>query len=196
MDQTDALNDFHPLIRGWFERTYGTPTAPQTLGWPSISSGRHTLILAPTGSGKTLAAFLWAINHLVEQHLEGTLPPGVRILYVSPLKALNNDIERNLEGPLLGIRDAASEAGLTMPAIRTGVRTGDVRAPFAAEPAQECSDPLERALRCGKTDPHEVLLCRLLEPLKREGEVHPPLVPAQRVYFVNDHVLDRPEHRP
>jgi ATP-dependent Lhr-like helicase len=125
MDSTGTLNDFHPVVRDWFERTYGTPTPPQTLGWPSISSGKHTLILAPTGSGKTLAAFLWAINHLVEQHLEGTLPPGVRILYVSPLKALNNDIERNLEGPLSGIRHAASEAGLNLPSIRTGVRTGD-----------------------------------------------------------------------
>ena len=125
MDSTGTLSDFHPVVRDWFERTYGAPTPPQTLGWPSISSGKHTLILAPTGSGKTLAAFLWAINHLVEQHLEGTLPPGVRILYVSPLKALNNDIERNLEGPLEGIRHAASEAGLKLPAIRTAVRTGD-----------------------------------------------------------------------
>jgi ATP-dependent Lhr-like helicase len=96
MDTTGTLKDFHPVVRGWFERTYGTPTPPQTLGWPSISSGKHTLILAPTGSGKTLAAFLWAINHLVEQHIGEKLPPGVRILYVSPLKALNNDIERNL----------------------------------------------------------------------------------------------------
>ncbi|HEX7574598.1 MAG TPA: DEAD/DEAH box helicase, partial [Bacteroidota bacterium] len=125
MDSTGTLSDFHPAVRDWFRRTYGAPTPPQTLGWPSISSGKHTLILAPTGSGKTLAAFLWAINHLVEQHLEGTLLPGVRILYVSPLKALNNDIERNLEGPLAGIRHAASEAGLNLPAIRTGVRTGD-----------------------------------------------------------------------
>jgi len=125
MDSTGTLSDFHPVVRDWFERTYGAPTPPQTLGWPSISSGKHTLILAPTGSGKTLAAFLWAINHLVEQHLEGTLPPGVRILYVSPLKALNNDIERNLEGPLEGIGHAASEAGLKLPAIRTAVRTGD-----------------------------------------------------------------------
>ncbi len=125
MDSTGILNDFHPAVRNWFQRTYGAPTPPQTLGWPSISSGKNTLILAPTGSGKTLAAFLWAINHLVEQHLEGTLPPGVRILYVSPLKALNNDIERNLEGPLEGIGQAAAEAGLKLPAIRTGVRTGD-----------------------------------------------------------------------
>ncbi|HMK38038.1 MAG TPA: DEAD/DEAH box helicase, partial [Bacteroidota bacterium] len=125
MEISSALDDFHPAVRNWFLRTYGSPTPPQTLGWPGISSGRNTLILAPTGSGKTLAAFLWAINHLVEQHLQGTLPRGVRILYLSPLKALNNDIERNLEGPLEGIRRAAREEGLELPALRTGVRTGD-----------------------------------------------------------------------
>ncbi|MEK9137756.1 MAG: DEAD/DEAH box helicase, partial [Bacteroidota bacterium] len=95
------------------------------MGWPSISSGSHTLILAPTGSGKTLAAFLWAINHLTEQHLMEDLRPGVRILYVSPLKALNNDIERNLEAPLQGIREHARRAALRLPQIRVAVRTGD-----------------------------------------------------------------------
>jgi ATP-dependent Lhr-like helicase len=125
MDSSGTLDDFHPAVRNWFERTYGAPTPPQFLGWPSISSGRNTLILAPTGSGKTLAAFLWAVNHIVEQHIREPLLPGVRILYVSPLKALNNDIERNLEGPLAGIRQAAAESGVNLPAIRTGVRTGD-----------------------------------------------------------------------
>jgi len=125
MDQQGTLADFHPAVRDWFVHTYGSPTPPQTLGWPSISSGKNTLILAPTGSGKTLAAFLWAINHLVEQHLSEKLPEGVRILYISPLKALNNDIGRNLEGPLEGIRRAAEEAGLNLPPIRTGIRTGD-----------------------------------------------------------------------
>ena len=125
MDTPSPLADFHPAVRSWFAKTYGTPTPPQVLGWPSISAGSNTLILAPTGSGKTLAAFLWAINHLVEQHLAETLPEGVRILYVSPLKALNNDIERNLEGPLEGIRRSAAESGLRLPQIRTAVRTGD-----------------------------------------------------------------------
>ena len=115
MESTGPLDDFHPLVRGWFEQTYGTPTPPQSLGWPSISSGRHTLILAPTGSGKTLAAFLWAINHVVEQRIGEPLTPGVRILYISPLKALNNDIERNLEEPLEGIRRAATAAGMSFP---------------------------------------------------------------------------------
>ncbi|MBX2991897.1 MAG: DEAD/DEAH box helicase [Bacteroidetes bacterium] len=119
------LNDFHPTVRRWFEKTFGEPSPPQVQGWPSISSGKHTLILAPTGSGKTLAAFLWAINHLVEQHLAKELPPGVRILYVSPLKALNNDIQRNLELPLEGIRQEAEADGLKLPAITTAVRTGD-----------------------------------------------------------------------
>jgi len=125
MNSPHPLTDFHPIVRRWFEHTYGEPSPPQVLGWPSISSGRNTLILAPTGSGKTLAAFLWAINHLVEQHLREKLEPGVRILYVSPLKALNNDIERNLELPLHGINEEARAGGLNLPPIRTAVRTGD-----------------------------------------------------------------------
>ena len=125
MNTQHSLADFHPVVRRWFEQTYGEPSPPQVLGWPSISSGKNTLILAPTGSGKTLAAFLWAINHLVEQHLRERLDPGVRILYVSPLKALNNDIERNLAVPLQGIKAGAATAGLKLPLIRTAVRTGD-----------------------------------------------------------------------
>ena len=120
-----ALRDFHPIVRQWFEETFDETSPPQVLGWGAISSGKNTLILAPTGSGKTLAAFLWAINHLVEQHLREELRPGVRILYVSPLKALNNDIERNLEQPLLGIRHRARAAELKIPGISTAVRTGD-----------------------------------------------------------------------
>ncbi len=125
MSAPNILDDFHPVVRRWFEKTFGEPSPPQTKGWPSISSGTNTLILAPTGSGKTLAAFLWAINHLVEQHLAETLKPGVRILYVSPLKALNNDIQRNLELPLAGIRKEAEAEGIALPIITTAVRTGD-----------------------------------------------------------------------
>ncbi len=139
MDARGTLADFHPAVRDWFVRTYGSPTPPQTLGWPSISAGKNTLILAPTGSGKTLAAFLWAINHLVEQHLSGELPEGVRILYISPLKALNNDIGRNLEGPLEGIRRTAAESGLDIPKIRTGIRTGDT--PQTARAAMQRKPP-------------------------------------------------------
>jgi ATP-dependent helicase Lhr and Lhr-like helicase len=125
MEPHQVLSRFHPAVRDWFVEAFGAPSPPQILGWPSISSGQHTLILAPTGSGKTLAAFLWAINHLVEQHLTEELPPGVRVLYVSPLKALNNDIQRNLEAPLHGIRSRARTLGLSLPLITTAVRTGD-----------------------------------------------------------------------
>ena len=125
MDSHNVLADFHPLVRRWFERAYGEPSPPQRLGWPSIAAGQNTLILAPTGSGKTLAAFLWTINHLIEQQLQEELSPGVRVLYVSPLKALNNDIARNLEAPLSGIRQEAVAAGIQLPTIHTAVRTGD-----------------------------------------------------------------------
>ncbi len=120
-----CLQDFHPIVRGWFEKTFGEPSPPQVLGWPSISAGKHTLILAPTGSGKTLAAFLWAINHVTEQHIHERLTPGIRILYISPLKALNNDVERNLQKPLTGIREEAQRQGVKLPLLRTAVRTGD-----------------------------------------------------------------------
>ena len=122
------LDDFHPLVRSWFSRTFTDATPPQVLGWPPISRGEHTLILAPTGSGKTLAAFLWAINHLLEQHLRERLAPGVRILYVSPLKALNNDIERNLQDPLAGIQTEARRQRVQAPEISVAVRTGDTPA--------------------------------------------------------------------
>lgn len=125
LDTESVLIGFHPVVRRWFERTYAFPSPPQLQGWPSIAAGNHTLILAPTGSGKTLAAFLWAINHCVEERLEGDCEPGVRILYVSPLKALNNDIERNLQLPLEGIRDEAHRQGIRLPALHTAVRTGD-----------------------------------------------------------------------
>ena len=125
MAQDDPLEAFHPLVRRWFRRAYGDPSPPQRLGWPPIAAGENTLILAPTGSGKTLASFLWAINHVVEQLLDAPLAPGIRILYVSPLKALNNDIARNLEAPLAGIRAEALEEGIALPPIRTAVRTGD-----------------------------------------------------------------------
>src|SRR6266571_3613751 len=101
----DAL--FHPVVADWFAARFGAPTAPQREGWPAIASGQDTLIAAPTGSGKTLAAFLWSINRLVDQGLSGTLGGGTRVVYVSPLKALGNDIERNLEVPLQGVREMA-----------------------------------------------------------------------------------------
>src|ERR1044071_966822 len=98
--------EFHPTVARWFEERFGSPTEPQERGWPAIQSGGHTLIAAPTGSGKTLAAFLAALDHLFREGLAGALPDETRVLYVSPLKALSNDIHKNLEEPLTGIRAA------------------------------------------------------------------------------------------
>ncbi len=119
------LAGFHPAVATWFDRTFGQPTPPQVEGWPAIREGRHTLIASPTGSGKTLAAFLCAIDDLVRQGLDEGLPERVQILYVSPLKALSNDIERNLQAPLEGIRGTLEELGFGDVDIRTAVRTGD-----------------------------------------------------------------------
>ena len=99
MDRSEVLNIFHPLVKEWFLSNIGTPSLPQVLGWPQIQSGKNVLISAPTGAGKTLAAFLESINRLLEMGLQNQLPEGVFILYVSPLKALNNDINKNLEIP-------------------------------------------------------------------------------------------------
>src|SRR4051812_47152565 len=122
MDATDPLAPFLPPVREWFRSALGEPTPPQRLGWPAIAAGQHTLILAPTGSGKTLAAFLACLDGLWRQ---GPLLPGVRVLYISPLKALNNDIHRNLQLPLEGVAAAARTLGQELPAIESAVRTGD-----------------------------------------------------------------------
>src|SRR5436189_5937496 len=95
---------FHPGVARWFESRFGSATEPQRLAWPAIQSGRHTLISAPTGSGKTLAAFLAALDHLFREGLEAELPDETQVVYVSPLKALSNDIRKNLQEPLAGIR--------------------------------------------------------------------------------------------
>ena len=115
----------HPLIRDWFVERFGTPTEPQEQGWPYILARRTTLISAPTGSGKTLAAFLACIDRLARKALSGDLQDRTQVLYVSPLKALGNDIQKNLEIPLGEILQKAGERGLLMPSIRTAVRTGD-----------------------------------------------------------------------
>lgn len=157
---SSVLNNFHPAVQGWFTKTFGQPSPPQQLGWHSILSGKNTLIVAPTGSGKTLAAFLWCINHLVEENIslsnavasdektgtkqssqtseqsprrsaKGVASPncnlfwGIRVLYISPLKALNNDIHRNLEIPLQGILQEAKAQGVHLTPISSAVRTGD-----------------------------------------------------------------------
>ncbi len=122
----NGLELFLPPVRAWFEETFGRPTPPQAQGWPAIQRGEHTLILAPTGSGKTLAAFLWGIDRLFHELTAGeTEDDGVRLVYISPLKALNNDIQRNLRAPLAGIRVKADELGQALPSIRVAVRSGD-----------------------------------------------------------------------
>jgi len=125
----DSLAWAHPLVAEWFVGKFGTPTEPQEQGWPHILAGRTTLISAPTGSGKTLAAFLACIDRLVRKALAGDLADRTEVLYVSPLKALGNDIQKNLEGPLGEILALAGERGLLMPEIRTAVRTGDTLQP-------------------------------------------------------------------
>ena len=119
----------HPLVAEWFVQSFGTPTEPQEQGWPHILGGRTTLISAPTGSGKTLAAFLACIDRLVRKALASDLADRTEVLYISPLKALGNDIQKNLEVPLGEILAMAGERGLLMPEIRTAVRTGDTLMP-------------------------------------------------------------------
>src|SRR6516162_1972097 len=118
----DSLSWAHPVVQEWFTGKFGTPTEPQEQGWPHILAGSTTLISAPTGSGKTLAAFLACIDALVRQALSGELADRTETLYISPLKALGNDIQKNLEGPLAEIMTLAGEKGLLMPEIRVAVR--------------------------------------------------------------------------
>src|SRR5207302_5774946 len=124
----ESLAWAHPLVQEWFVKPSATPTEPQEQGWPHILAGKTTLISAPTGSGKTLAAFLICIDALVRKALSGDLRDRTEVLYVSPLKALSNDIQKNLEVPLGEIFQLAGERGHLMPEIRTAVRTGDTLA--------------------------------------------------------------------
>ena len=117
----DVLDAFHPLVGGWFRDRFGGPTAPQREGWPQIAAGRDVLIAAPTGSGKTLAAFMAAIDDLVRESLERGLSNETHVLYVSPLKALSNDIQKNLQEPLCGIADKLNEQQLPSPDIRVQI---------------------------------------------------------------------------
>jgi len=121
-ETNDVLNLFHPLVCQWFLERVGTPTDIQTRAWPEIAKGNHVLVTAPTGSGKTLTAFLWAINHFL---VSSQSPETMRVLYISPLKALNNDIQRNLKKPLEELQSYFESAGFPFPVIRTAVRSGD-----------------------------------------------------------------------
>src|SRR5499427_7818230 len=128
LPRLSGLEWAHPLVRDWFVGRFETPTEPQRQGWPHILAGETTLISAPTGSGKTLAAFLICIDRLVRKAIAGDLLDNTEVLYVSPLKALSNDIQKNLEAPLGEIFQLAGERGILMPEIRTSVRTGDTLA--------------------------------------------------------------------
>ena len=134
----DVLEAFHPLISGWFRDRFGAPTEPQRIGWPRIAAGEDVLIAAPTGSGKTLAAFLMCLDKLVRRGLERPLEAGTEILYISPLKALSNDVHRNLEAPLAELTARAAKEGIKFPEIKVATRTGDTpvgeRAKLAKHP--------------------------------------------------------------
>ena len=139
----NVLDCFHPAVAAWFTRTFDAPTPAQAQAWPAIQSGRDVLVAAPTGSGKTFAAFLASIDQLVKEGLAAGLPDETRILYVSPLKALSNDIHRNLEAPLQGIGEELAALGFPEVPIRAVVRTGD-------------TPQIERA-RMRRTAPHIVV---------------------------------------
>src|SRR4051812_14188683 len=120
-----SLSSFHPFVAQWFTETLGAPTEAQARGWPAIRAGRHTLIAAPTGSGKTLAAFLTVLDDLFQEGLRAPLPDEVRVIYVSPLKALSVDVHKNLAEPRRGLRRIAADLGIDAPRITAAVRTGD-----------------------------------------------------------------------
>src|SRR5436305_8095720 len=119
---------FDPLVAEWFSARFGKATEPRLAGWPEVAAGRDVLISAPTGSGKTLAAFLVCLDRLVRAARSGTLTDETSVVYVSPLKALSNDVHRNLEVPLAEISALAKEKGIQLAPIRTSVRTGDTPA--------------------------------------------------------------------
>ena len=148
-----VLDGFHPAVAGWFRKTFPAPTDAQLAAWPSIRSGRSTLVAAPTGSGKTLTAFLSALDDLVQQGLAngGELPDETLVVYVSPLKALSNDIRLNLQVPLEGIAAELAQRGLPPLDIRTAVRTGDT--------TQQERNALKQARAAHSRDDAGVALC-------------------------------------
>jgi len=132
----DLSSLFEPYVWSWFEDTFKQPSPPQIASWPKIAEGKNTLIFSPTGSGKTLAAFLWCINDLYKMGSQQELEDAVYVLYISPLKALNNDIQKNLVEPLRGINRYAKKAGIDVPDVRSEVRTGDTTQKKRAEMAR------------------------------------------------------------
>jgi ATP-dependent Lhr-like helicase len=127
-NETRWSDDFHPLVQRWFQGRFGRPTIAQEQGWQSIAGGRSTLVAAPTGSGKTLAAFLWSIDRLIKRALGAELDDRTSVVYVSPLKALANDIAKNLQAPLAEIYELAGREGILLPSLRVAVRSGDTPA--------------------------------------------------------------------
>jgi ATP-dependent helicase Lhr and Lhr-like helicase len=154
------LHQFHPLIAEWFSRQVGQPTEVQVQAWPAIQSGADVLIAAPTGSGKTFAAFLSCIDHLFKQALARELDDHTQVLYVSPLKALSNDIQKNLQQPLVEIGNAALSAGLLMPELRVLVRTGDT-------PMTERQQMLKRPPHILVTTPESLFILLTAEKSRR-----------------------------
>lgn len=151
---------FHPLVRQWFSDKFGRPTPAQEAGWPPIAGGKSTLIAAPTGSGKTLAAFLWSIDRLIQRAAAGALEDKISVVYVSPLKALGNDIEKNLREPLSGILKAAWDQGVMLPEIRAAVRSGDT-------PARERQLMLRRPPHILITTPESLYILLTAEKSRR-----------------------------
>ena len=155
-----SLSRFHPLIAEWFTSSVGTPTDVQAQAWPAIQSGADVLIAAPTGSGKTFAAFLSCIDRLFTQALARELDDHTQVLYVSPLKALSNDIQKNLQQPLAEIGTAALSAGLLMPELRVLVRTGDT-------PMTERQQMLKRPPHILVTTPESLFILLTAEKSRR-----------------------------
>ena len=165
---------FHPVIQDWFRNRFAGPTEPQEQGWPQIVAGRDILIAAPTGSGKTLTAFLAAINRLFQESEQGNLTNQIRVIYISPLRALSNDMHRNLEQPLAEILALAEEMGLNVPPIRVGLRTGDT-------PASQRATMLRRPPHILVTTP-ESLYLMLTSPKSRETLRHVETVIVDEIH--------------
>ena len=161
-EKTDnSLHWAHPLVREWFLNNIGSPTAPQRSGWPYILEGASVLICAPTGSGKTFAAFLACIDHLVRKSIAGTLSNETEVLYVSPLKAVGNDVQKNLMEPLNAIIELAKIQNISMESINVAVRTGDT-------PAKERLSMLKKPPHILVTTPESLYILLTAEKKPRD----------------------------